>query len=75
MSSVMIRFNPASCASVKAPATPPAGPDSAVRTAKFPAAFGLTLPPFDDMTRSRSMPYARMPLSSRDRYRSITGAT
>ena len=53
MSKVIACSRPEARAASKAPATPPAGPESTVRTASRPACAALMLPPFDCMMRSR----------------------
>ncbi len=52
MSNVMMSVNPASPAARVAPTTPPAGPESIVRTGSVAAARAEMLPPEDCITRS-----------------------
>ena len=67
ISSVMMRSKPALFATRNAPTTPPAGPESNVRTASEPAAAAPALPPFDCITRSRFVPRLSRPSANFDR--------
>ena len=56
ISNVIACSCPAATAAANAPATPPAGPESTVRTACSPAPAALKLPPLDCMIRSPIAP-------------------
>ena len=68
MSKLISRSMPAAAAAARAPTTPPAGPESTVRTASRDASAALMAPPLERITRSRvAPPSRRSPASSRDR--------
>ena len=68
MSKLISRSMPAAAAAARAPTTPPAGPESTVRTASRDASATLMAPPFERITRSRvALPPCRSPASSCDR--------